>query len=131
MVLIFGGAYQGKLEYVLNRFELSMEDVIFCTEKDYSLPCGKKVICDIDKWILALIKAGQDVSEAVGQFQHENPDAIVICNDISCGVVPMDPVMRKWRDETGRFMGRIAQHAIEVVRLYCGIPTVLKGGIKP
>ena len=126
MVLIFGGVYQGKLEYALSRFELTDNDIFYCTEGDEARPTGKKIIYEADKWVLSIIRAGKNVQDEARQFLQENPSAIVICNDISCGIVPMDPVMRKWREETGRFMGLISQHSGEVIRLYCGIPTVLK-----
>jgi len=126
MILIFGGAYQGKLEYALTRFELAEEDVFFCADEAIACPVGKKVVYEIDKWILSLIKADKNISEEIEPFLHENHAAIVICNDISCGVVPIDPVMRRWREETGKFLGLLAQRSDEVIRLYCGIPTVLK-----
>ena len=126
MVLIFGGAYQGKLEYALTRFGLSRDDVFFCADSGAGCPAGRKVIYEVDKWLLALIRAGGNIPEEVEIFLRENRDAIVICNDISCGVVPLDPVMRQWRDETGRLMGKLAQASGEVIRLYCGIPTRLK-----
>jgi len=126
MVLIFGGAYQGKLDYALQRFELSREDVHFCKETDTTAPHGKKAVCEIDKWILALVRADANVAEAMTQFMADNPDAIVICNDVSGGVVPIDATFRKWREEAGRAMGQLAQNSKEVVRLFCGIPTVIK-----
>lgn len=126
MVLIFGGAYQGKLNYALERFGLSEDDVCFCTEADTDIPKGRRVIYETDKWILALIKADVDVMEKIKEFVPENTDAVVICSDISCGVVPVDPVLRKWREEAGRAVGQLAQCSDEVVRLFCGIPTRIK-----
>jgi len=128
MVLIFGGAYQGKLNYALERFGLSECNVFFCNEVDYdgSMPKGSKAVYEIDKWILGLVKADVDVAEKIEQLIKDNPDAIIICNDISCGVVPVDPVWRKWREETGRAIGKLAQYSDEVVRLFCGIPTRIK-----
>lgn len=110
MILIFGGAYQGKLAYALERFG--------STEQ--------KIIRDIDKWILELVKAETDVTESVRQFIDENPDAVIICNDISCGVVPIDPIMRKWREAVGRTLAKLSRESDEVIRLFCGIPTRLK-----
>lgn len=126
MVLIFGGAYQGKLDYTLERFGISKADVHFCTDTDIHMPKGKKAVCEIDKWILALIKEDVDVAESIKKFIAESPDAIVICNDISSGIVPIDATFRKWREAVGRAMGQMAQNSDEVVRLFCGIPTTIK-----
>ena len=126
MVLIFGGAYQGKLTYALERFGLTEGDVFRCGCEDASVPGGRRIINDLDKWILALTKADADVTGEVKRFISENEGAIVICNDISCGVVPEDPVHRKWRETTGRAMSELAGVSHEVVRLFCGIATKLK-----
>ena len=56
----------------------------------------------------------------------ELADSVVICEDIFCGVVPVDPEMRAWREATGRMMNELCRHADRVVRLFCGIPQVLK-----
>ena len=126
MVLIFGGVYQGKLDYALQRFGLSEDDVAFCLETDADTPAGKRIIYEVDKWVLALLRAGFDVEHSVKQLLTDNRGVIVICNDISCGVVPMDPVLRRWREEVGRLMGVLTQCSDEVIRLYCGIPSKLK-----
>ena len=109
MILIFGGAYQGKLAYAEERFNVGESDVF-----------------KIDKWILELIQADMNVEEEIQRFIGNNPDAIVICNDISCGVVPVDPVMRKWREAVGRALAKLSRESSEVIRLFCGIPTRIK-----
>jgi len=125
MVLIIGGSYQGKLAYALDRFGLTDEDVYRCSD-DPGLPQGKKVIYEIDKWVLALTKAGADTEEAAQWFMENNAEAVVICNDISCGIVPEDAVLRKWREAVGRALAELSRHSDEVVRLFCGIPTRIK-----
>jgi adenosyl cobinamide kinase/adenosyl cobinamide phosphate guanylyltransferase len=126
MILIFGGAYQGKLAYALERFSLTENDVCICGSDDTGMPKNRKIIYEIDKWILALLKRDIDVEEAVHQFVNVNKDAIVICNDISCGVVPVDPLLRKWREATGRSLAALSRESAEVVRLFCAIPTRIK-----
>ena len=125
MILIFGGAYQGKLAYTMERFDLTENDVYKCAVEDINMP-DNKVIYEIDKWILALTKANADIEQAVRQFMDSNGDAVVICNDISCGIVPMDPVSRKWREATGRALAVLSKNSDEVIRLFCGIPTRIK-----
>jgi len=126
VILIFGGAYQGKLDYALERFELTESDIFRCSEDNLGAPEAKRLIYELDKWILALIKAGVYSEESVKKFISELESEIVICNDISCGVVPVDPVQRAWREAAGRAMAALAEASGEVVRLYCGIPTRIK-----
>jgi adenosylcobinamide kinase / adenosylcobinamide-phosphate guanylyltransferase len=126
MILIFGGAYQGKLAYALERFSLTQDDVFLCNDDDDRLPENKMIIYEIDKWILALLKKDIDVEQAMRRFIENNKNAIVICNDISCGVVPVDPLLRKWREAAGRVLAALSRESDEVVRLFCAIPTRIK-----
>jgi hypothetical protein len=107
----------------LERFGLVDSDVYRCSEGNDDLPGNSKLIYELDKWILALVKSGIDVDSAVKRFIAGNRDAIVICNDISCGVVPVDAVQRAWREAVGRALAALAHESDEVVRLFCGIPT--------
>ncbi len=126
MILIFGGVYQGKLAYALDRFGFAEVDTYHCREDNADVPSNKRLFYEIDKWILALVRADADVTQAVQQFISTNAEAVVICNDISCGIVPTDPVLRKWREAVGRAMSELSRNSSEVVRLYCGIPTRLR-----
>ena len=126
MILVFGGVYQGKLTYATERLEAKENDVFRCSEHDTNLPNGYPIVYELDKWILALVKAGMDTDLVIKNFIRENSNACVIANDISSGVVPMDPEMRKWREAVGRALAEIARQSDEVVRMFCGIPTVLK-----
>ncbi|MDR0312722.1 MAG: bifunctional adenosylcobinamide kinase/adenosylcobinamide-phosphate guanylyltransferase [Treponema sp.] len=126
MILIFGGAYQGKLACALERFRLTESDVYRCSIDDVDMPVNRRIIYEIDKWILALIKKDVVVEEAVSQFITANKEAIIISNDISCGVVPVDPVLRKWREAVGKTLTALSRNSDEVIRLFCGIQTRIK-----
>ena len=126
MILIFGGAYQGKLAYALERFGLTENDVYRCGAGS-GMPQNKKIIYEIDKWIYDLVEAGADVQNAVRQCIESNPGAIVICNDVTCGVVPTEAAARKWREAVGKSLAELSKVSDEVVRLFCGIPTQIKG----
>ena len=125
MILIFGGAYQGKLEYALERFGLDESDVYRCGN-NADTPQNKKIIYEIDKWIYELVKTGADARSKVRECIKNNPGAIVICNDISCGVVPAKAIEREWREEAGRALAEFSKASSEVTRLFCGIPTKIK-----
>ena len=51
---------------------------------------------------------------------------IIICTDISQGVVPRQKEQRDWREMTGRVMNYLAAEADEVIRIFCGLPHKLK-----
>ena len=126
MILIFGGYYQGKLAYALEKSSMTESDVYGCSEHDAITPSGQKIIYELDKWLLALVKEGLDTDKEVEKLIAKNSDAIVICNDISCGIVPIDRELRKWRESVGKALTRLARESGEVIRVFCGIPTILK-----
>jgi len=119
MELIIGGAYQGKLAYARSKFDLSDEDIFVCTTEG-KIDFSKRCICGLEEYILACVKSGTEPESAF------RADAIIICRDISCGIVPEDPVLRAWREATGRCLNRLSAEAAHVVRLFCGLPQVLK-----
>ncbi len=52
---------------------------------------------------------------------------IVIAVETGGGVVPVDPAERAAREAAGRLACLLAERAETVVRVFCGLPTVLKG----
>ncbi len=52
---------------------------------------------------------------------------IIICNEVGSGVIPMNRTERLGREATGRLCALLAGKADAVVRVVCGIPTIIKG----
>ena len=125
MILVFGGAYQGKLEYVIGNYGVQESEIFQC-DNNNEIDFSAKVVCGLEKLILNLINIGADPLEYISKNLDKIDDKIIICTDISSGVVPTDPVMRQWREAVGRCMAMLAASAERVVRIFCGIGTVLK-----
>ncbi len=53
-------------------------------------------------------------------------DKIIICEDISRGLVPMDKLERAWRETNGRVVNAVAAEADEVYTVFCGIESRIK-----
>ena len=100
MILIIGGAGQGKLEYVLQKTGLGPEQVARDPETARSRPVFAGV---------------------------EHPEIILICDEVGSGVVPADPEQRLRREQVGRLCCRLAARAERVERIFCGLSMVLKG----
>lgn len=119
MDLLLGGAYQGKLEHARNTFAVSDEDVCTCAwdaEPDWS----KRCLEHLERYVMYCVKNG------LTPERKYRPDAVLLCDDIFCGIVPMDPVDRAWREETGRYLSRLSADAESVTRLFCSLPMKLK-----
>ena len=58
----------------------------------------------------------------------KNPNAVITCDEIGCGIVPIDKTDRLWREMSGDACQYLALRAAKVCRVVCGIPMALKGG---
>lgn len=124
MKLIIGGAYQGKREFAKAAFHLTELDIFTCSGEhiDFSAPCIDK----IEEFTLACVKAGKD---PILLFQAHEPQwegAVLICQDIFCGVVPLEDDLRQWRQVTGQLCQYLTKKATRVSRIFCGLEQRLK-----
>ena len=124
MILIIGGAYQGKLSYAKEAFCLTPEDIFTCTgaEIDFS----KRCVNGLEEFCYACIGQNIDPMEYVHAHREDWRNSILICNDLSSGVVPIDPVQRQWRHTTGRLCQYLSGEAERVSRIFCGLEQRLK-----
>ena len=119
MELIIGGAYQGKLRYAMDVLGVDENEVYRCGDKP-ELDKTKRCIYGFEKYLRACLRAG---SEPETQLRE---DAVVICQDISCGIVPIDAEERQWRELCGRTLTAMAARSDSVTRIFCGLPQKMK-----
>ena len=126
MILIFGGAYQGKLEYALGNFNMTEKDVFPCKE-EAALDLSFKVISNLENFVMGCVKEGKEAKDLLLEYGEALEDKIIILTDISQGIVPMDPVQRSWREMVGRTMLYLGGKAEKVIRVFCGLGQEIKG----
>ncbi len=168
MKLIFGGAYQGKLDYALQLITQTTTGTTHATEGALVYTCPDIQSCDtpegcisaldpagaitragaieraganahkghevtspliidhLERMVYAFIDAGRDPVAYIKSHPEFYKDRIVIIEDISQGVVPIDTKERAWREANGRVMAYLAGEAETVTRVFCGIPQRLK-----
>ena len=119
MVLIIGGAYQGKLTYAREKYGLKDTDIFTCGE-DGELDASKRCIRRLEEYVWGCLKTG---AEPTLDFRK---DAVLISRDISAGIVPIDPEQRAWREAVGRYLSALAAKADTVTRIFCGLSQQLK-----
>lgn len=142
MILIFGGAYQGKLDYAKKNFDIKTvcdcsdgtvpdfaADAIYgiegfvkrCAMRRYEALTEKEPEKQVKRQspesVLPPLEAADWFSERRKAWQ----DKVLIMADVSQGIVPMDPALRVFREMNGRLMLRLAAEASEVHRVFCGI----------
>lgn len=126
MILITGGAFQGKKAYAKKRFALKEQDMVNgadCTEAEL---LKARAVVDFQEYVRRVLKEGDDPSLLAEKLYTENPDILVITNELGSGVIPADPFDRQWREASGRAACDLAKYAAEVHRVVCGIGTVIK-----
>lgn len=124
MILIIGGAYQGKLTYAKAALGVEDEDVFTCqgTQIDFR----KRCVRNLEEFSFACVQAGLDPKAYLEEHQEQWKDTIFLCRDIFCGVVPVDPEVRQWRQTTGWMCQYLAGEAQSVFRMFCGLEQKLK-----
>lgn len=113
--LIIGGACQGKKEYAIRHYGLEEAEIFTCTE-DGDPDLTARCIDHLERYLRGC--ALRDI-EPVSPESFRR-DVILICEDITCGIVPISAQDRKWRELTGRYLQRVAQTGAEVIRVFCG-----------
>lgn len=126
MMLIIGGAYQGKAQYARALTGAGLEDCFICEMDSIVLDSRKKVVLYLEKFVFACLMEGVNPEERVLSALPDLKDAVVVMTDISSGVVPMEPILRQWREACGRIANRLAQEARHVTRMFCSIAQVIK-----
>lgn len=120
MILIIGGAYQGKLDFAKETFGITDEDVHTCTSG--GIDFSKKCIYKIEEFTYGH-------PDPIGYFKahrEEWQNCVLILQDIFCGVVPMGVENRAWRQNTGRLSQFLSKEATQVSRIFCGLEQRLK-----
>ncbi len=131
MILITGGAYQGKTafakEILLGKYgeasEWAIADGADADEKDMKTA---RLITNVHLWIARLLKEGKDPYAEAEKLIGENPEVILVVNELGCGVVPVDAFDRSWREATGRICCLFAKESRAVYRVTCGIGTKIR-----
>ena len=112
MILVIGGIASGKRTYIRS---------LGYADKDM----------DPDPGSIAPVLLNLEESLRPGELTQSQLDMISRKNVISCcevgqGVVPLAADERVWREAVGRTCAILATRAERVIRMVCGIPTVIK-----
>ena len=108
MTLIVGGYAAGKRAYAREALGYADERMSNCIDDD--LPVFYGLESQPDTPLEKLLRK-----------------EVVICDEIGCGLVPVDAGERQRREQVGRLCIQLAQEAHRVIRVVCGVGTVIKG----
>lgn len=130
MIFITGGAWQGKLEFAGRLAAESKQDIFkqVAEGKTDSFEAAEncRIIHDFHEYVRRLLNEGKSIEEFIEGIERQNPEAIIISNELGCGIVPVEPGDRRWREASGRASVKLAEKSEAVYRVVCGIPVQIK-----
>ncbi len=127
MKLVIGGYAQGKLNYVLQKYDMEP-----CQIWDGGIPMNKSeqrdtvVINHLHHWIKSRIAEDGFPEEEIFAFVENCPNCVIISDEVGNGIVPIEAFEREYRERTGRILVELAKKAEEVERVICGIGQKIK-----
>ena len=98
------------------------------------LNVGEVALLDcLTVWLSNQMLAGGNTHDCVDQLilslENCSGSVVAVSNEIGQGIVPENPLTRRFRDEHGRLNQRFAEHCNLVVLVTAGLPLVLKGAM--
>lgn len=126
MKLIIGGAFQGKKEYAKQQFQISQEKMLDGAEASYEALFQCTCMFHFHEWIKRGLQENWNLEHLGERLALENPQVILITNELGYGVVPVDAFDRKYRETTGRICTDLATRCSQVIRVSCGLGMVIQ-----
>lgn len=122
--LVIGGAFQGKTAYVKRK----NPNLTWCDGETCDLDAVWKAdgILHFERWIRRWMEAGRAVSRLAERLIEENPNRVIVSTEIGYGLVPVDSFDREYREAVGRICTKLGKEAVQIERIVCGIPTIIK-----
>lgn len=108
MILIVGPLYSGKRSYACR--------LLHCTRAELDA----RAACEVQN----LAADAADLEALADELAARE---VVTATEVGGGIVPTDPAERAARETAGRLNCLLAARADAVVRVYCGLPQILKG----
>ncbi len=92
MILITGGRGQGKLDFArsLAAFEIGGSQIADGETDPFEAAFSRPVIKHFERYIKRGMQNQLDCEAFLRRILSDNPDAIVIADEIGCGIVPVD-----------------------------------------
>lgn len=93
---------------------------------------GRSLLVDcLTLWLSNAMHAGRDIGaetdRLIAAVRAAPGRLVVVSNEVGLGLVPMESLSRRFRDEQGRLNQRVAAAADHVRFIAAGLPLILKG----
>lgn len=140
MILIIGGAFQGKGELAERLAEKEWAKAGQKTEEgkvmdgsreDLSEVRDCRILLHYHEFIRNYLRVRPDadreeIRQLAGKTAEHSPRACITMDEVGCGVVPMSREERAYREAAGTAGQELARLAEQVIRVTAGIPVRIK-----
>lgn len=119
MKFVTGGACQGKLNYAKERYpDAEWTDGDTCPLQEIE---SCEAVDHFHLFVRRWMQEGRSPQELTDTILNRDSDIIIVCDEIGCGLVPVDAFEREYRESVGRICTELVKHAEEVHRVTCGV----------
>lgn len=130
MHIIFGGAFNGKRQYVKDRLK---GQEVYWSEGELpksTAPETIMVIAGLEHWVKQQLGKGLTEGQMMEQVKRiidsGQSQQIWVLTDLNRGIVPTERIEREMRDIVGRLYQHLFAQAEKITRIWYGIPEKIK-----
>ena len=126
MIFVTGGCFQGKQQWVLQNCQVQpfrVADGAVCSMEAIK---SAGVLDHFHLLVRRWMQAGKIPADETEKILSDNPDIVIITDEIGIGIVPLDVKEREWREVHGRICFQLAGRADAVFRVIAGIGQKIK-----
>lgn len=126
MIFVTGGCFQEKQQWVLQNCQVHpfrVADGAVCSMEAIK---SAGVLDHFHLLVRRWMQAGKIPADETEKILSDNPDIVIITDEIGNGIVPLDVKEREWREVHGRICCQLAGRADAVFRVIAGIGQKIK-----
>lgn len=132
MILVIGGAEQGKREWLKRQFNIADAEIaeggsLALNPGEVPELSGKRALYGLQE-LLARVAgwSDEDKEKLLAGLFALPADFAIICDEVGLGLVPVERAGREYRDLVGHTCCRLAGASAQVWRVFCGIGQRIK-----
>lgn len=126
MKLILGGYANGRTAYAMQNYQLTESDCFDAAAEPLARWNGQRLILHAEQLVNPWLEQGKESCTEILPWLERWQNAVLITQEVGCGLVPVTPQQRQLREAVGHFNRLLAECAETVERVCCGLGMQLK-----
>ena len=126
MKLILGGYANGRTAYAMQNYQLTESDCFDAAAEPLARWNGQRLILHAEQLVNTWLEQGKEPCTEILPWLERWQNAVLITQEVGCGLVPVTPQQRQLREAVGHFNRLLAECAETVERVCCGLGMQLK-----